>query len=318
MFRSLLASLLFFNFALASAQQKPIRLGTNVETARLQAPSQKEGKYFIKWKFHTGDTFYAVQDTKMQQSMSFMGQDIDMKIKAETVIRYRIKETKKDVTVVEMTFLRQKMEMDGPAALPGLDLGEKLKNVTFTFTIDDKGNVVKLEGYDKFLQALADEDPMTAAMLRSVLPESVIRQSFGQTFSLTPDKPLALGESWHRKDKMSLGPLGNAEVNTRYELKDVRDSLARLSIGGEMKWTGGDDGMVPKIPFKISDADIKTDKFEGSATFDLNKGRLERAQMTMNLKGSLSFAIMDQKLTMDLKQQMQTVTKIVDKNPVTD
>jgi hypothetical protein len=318
MFRSLLASLLFFNLAWVSAQEKPVRLRPSIETASSQDPPQKEGTYSLKWKLRTGDTFYAVQDTKMQQSMSFMGQDIDMKIKAETVIRYRIKEAKKDATVVEMTFLRQKMEMDGPAAFPGMDVGEKLKNITFTFTVDDKWNVVKFEGYDKFLQALAGEDPMIATLLRSVLPESVIRQSFGQTFSLAPDKPLAVGETWQRKDKMPLGPLGNVEVNTRYKLEDVRGSLARLSIGGEMKWTSGDDGMAPKLPFKISDADIKTDKFDGIATFDLNKGRLESAQMNMSLKGSLTVAIADQKLTMDLKQQTQTVTKIVDKNPVTD
>jgi hypothetical protein len=317
MFRVLLASGLFLHLALALAQERTKTIDS-AATLSPQDPTLRDGKYSLQWKFRDGDTFFVVQDTKMQQFMSFMGQDIDMKIKAQTVIRYRVKEVKKNATVVEMTFLRQKMEMDGPVALPGADFGDKLKNLTFTFTVDDKWNVVKFEGYDKFLEAIGGEDPMIAAMLRAVLPESMVRQSFGQTFSLAPDEPLAVGDTWQRKEKMPLGPIGNIEVNTRYKLQEVKDSIAKLSISGDMKWTGGDDGMAPKLPFKISEADIRTDKFDGFVTFDLKKGRLASSQMNMNLKGSLTIAIADQKVGMDIKQQMQVEMKIVDKNPVTD
>jgi hypothetical protein len=325
MFQAILASGLFLNVTLAVAQDESTPLGltspANAQErtqANAQEPTQPEGKHLLQWKLREGDTFYVVQDTKMQQSMSFMGQDIDMNIKTQSVLRYRVKKVQKNATVVEMTFLRQKMEMDGPVPVPGADFGEKLKNLTFTFTVDDKWNVVKFEGYDKFLEAIAGEDPMLATMLRTVLPESVVKQSFGQTFSLAPDKPLAVGDTWQRKEKMSLGPLGSFEVNTRYKLDEVRGSLARLSIAGDMKWSGGDDGMAPKLPFKISEANIRTDKFDGFVTFDLTKGRLESSQMKMNLKGTLTLAIADQKVEMDIKQQMHMEMKVVDRNPVTD
>jgi hypothetical protein len=40
--------------------------------------------------------------------------------------------------------------------------------------------------------------------------------------------------------------------------------------------------------------------------------------MKMNLKGTLTLAIADQKVEMDIKQQMHMEMKVVDRNPVTD
>lgn len=277
-----------------------------------------DGQFSLKWKFREGDTFYAMENTTMQQNMSLMGQDIQLKMKTQTVTRFRIKEVKKDATVVEMTILQQKMQTEGPMGGPGGDLGEKLKNVTFTFTVNDKMEVVKFEGYDKFLDAISSEDPMMAAFLRSILQESVIKQSFGRTFSLAPDKPLSVGQTWQHKDKLPLGPIGTIEVNSRYKLEGVTDSLARLSISGDLKWTGNDGKMDQALPFKFSEVNIKADKFTGTALFDLQKGRLSNSQMDIDIKGSLVVEVGGQKVDMDIKQQMRTEMKVVDKNPLVD
>lgn len=304
--RSALATVLCLSLGWAAAQEPS------------QPPLSDNSKVFLKWKFREGDTFYAVQNGTINQAMSLMGQDIEIKMKVQSVTRFRIKEVKKNATVIEMTLLKQKMEMDGPAGFPGVDIGEKLSNITFTFTVNDKMEVVKFEGYDKFLEALGGEDPMTAAMLRAMLPEATLKQSFGQTFSLAPDKPLAPGETWKHKDKMSLGPIGSLEIQSAYKLREVNGNLAKLSVTAEVKWTDSDAKMPQQFPFKVSGADIKSDKFDGTAVFNLDKGRLESVQMEMHIKGSLTVEVMNQKVDMDLKQQVRSEMKVVEKNPLKD
>ena len=68
--------------------------------------------------------------------------------------------------------------------LPGANIGDKLKDVTFTATLDDKMKVTKLDGYDKFLDAIADGDADQKKLMKAMMPETTIRQSFGQTFMI--------------------------------------------------------------------------------------------------------------------------------------
>jgi hypothetical protein len=277
-----------------------------------------KNKYHLKWKLQVGDTFYGIQDTTMDQSMSLMGQNIDMKMKTQAVIRFRVKEVDDKGAVVEMTILKQKMNMEGPQGFPGLDIGDKLSKVTFTLKLNKKMEVVKVEGFDNFMEALGQEDPMMVALLRSMFPESVVRQSFSQFFAFAPDEPLAIGDVWNHKDKMPLGPLGNMEILSRYKLQEVSDGVARLALTADLKWAGSDNKMPQLLPFKITDVDIKSDKFTGTLHFDIDKGRLQKLVSEAQIKGSLEADVMNQKLNLDINQKVKTVITIEDKNPVKD
>src|SRR5262249_36307453 len=84
--------------------------------------------YTLQWKLKEGDVFYNKTTVSMDQTIEAMGQTIDQKIEVKTVLRFKVKSVKDGVTVVEMTYLDNKIEAEG---LPGGNFGEKLKNVSF-------------------------------------------------------------------------------------------------------------------------------------------------------------------------------------------
>ena len=177
--------------------------------------------YTLQWKLKEGDVFYNKIAIAMDQTIEVMGQEMDQKIEMKTVLKFKVKSVKAGATVVEMTYLENKIDAQG---LPGVNIGDKLKDVTFTATLNDKMEVTKLEGYDKFLDAISDGDDAQRKLMKAMMPETTIRQSLGQTFALTPAKPVAVGDKWDRTDKMALGPLGNVrdQVGVQARLREGR------------------------------------------------------------------------------------------------
>jgi hypothetical protein len=123
--------------------------------------------YTLKWKLKEGDVFYNKTIVKMDQTIEVLGRMMEQKIEVNTVLKFKVKSVKPGATVVEMTFLENKIDAPG---LPGGNVGDKLKDVTFTATLDDKLKVTKLEGYDKFLGAISNGDESQKKLMKAMMP----------------------------------------------------------------------------------------------------------------------------------------------------
>jgi len=268
----------------------------------------------LKWKLKEGDVFYNKTAVTMDQSFEVAGMSIDQKIEMKTVLRFRVKSAKSNATVVDMTFLENKIDAQG---LPGFNIGNKLKDVTFTATLDDKMKVTKLEGYDKFLEAITEGDESQKKMMKAMMPETTIRQSFGQTFMIAPDKPVAVGDKWDRSDKMSLGPLGNVETKSAFKLDSVKGDVATISMKGDLTFKAGEGGDAG-LPFKIEKADLKAENFAGTHKFDMKAGRLTESKMEMEMGGTMTIAAAGMTVDAKMKQKMTTTGVVTDKNPIVD
>jgi len=270
--------------------------------------------YTLQWKLNEGDVFYNKSTVDMDQTIEVMGMKIDQKVAMKTVLKFKVKSVKDGVTVVEMTYLENKIEAEG---LPGANIGEKLKNITFTATLDKELKVTKLEGYDKFLDAISDGVEEQKKLLQAVMPEATIRQMFSQTFVIGPGKPVAVGDTWNRTDKVPLGPLGNVEAKSAFKLDSVKGDLAKVTVKGDLAFKPGDGGDTG-LPFKITKADLKVEKFAGTHAFDLKTGRVAETKVEMEMSGTMTVAVAGQSIDAGLKQKMKTVGVITDKNPVVD
>jgi hypothetical protein len=270
--------------------------------------------YPLQWKLKAGDTFYNKTTVDMDQSIEVMGQKIPQKVSVKTVVRFKVKSADPKATVVEMTYLENKIDAQG---LPGANIGDKLNNITFTATLNDKMEVTKLEGYDKFVEALADGDEAQKALMKAMMPESAIRQAFSQTFVVGPGKPVAVGETWTRTDKVGLGPLGNVETKSEFKLTGVKGDAAAIDVKGDLTFKAGDGGDAG-LPFKVTKADLKADKFSGAHTFDLKAGRVSASKVEMAMSGTMTIEAAGQKIDARLSQKMSTVSTVTDKNPIKD
>jgi hypothetical protein len=257
--------------------------------------------------------FYNKMAVTMDQTIEVMGQMIDQKIEMKTVLKFKVKSAKSGATVVEMTYLENKIDAKG---LPGANIGDKLKDVTFTATLDDKLKVTKLEGYDKFLDALADGDEAQKKLMKAMLPEDTIRQSFGQTFAMVPEKPVAVGDKWERTDKMPFGPLGKVETKSAFKLDSVKGDVATISMKGDLTFKAGEGDAG--LPFKISKADLKAEKFTGTHTFDMKAGRLASSKVEMDMAGTMTIEVGGNTVDAKLKQKMTTTGVVTEKNPIVD
>jgi hypothetical protein len=268
----------------------------------------------LKWKLKEGDVFYNKTAVSMDQTFEVLGMNVDQKIEMKTVLKFKVKSAKPGATVVEMTFLENKIDAQG---LPGANIGNKLKDVTFTATLDDTMKVTKLDGYDKFLDAIADGDDAQKKMMKAMMPETTIRQSFGQTFMIAPDKAVAVGDKWDRTDKMSLGPLGNVETKSAFKLDSVKGDIATISMKGDLTFKAGDGGDAG-LPFKIEKADLKAENFTGSHKFDMKTGRLTESKVEMEMGGTMTIAAAGMTVDAKMKQKMTTTGVVTDKNPIVD
>jgi uncharacterized protein DUF6263 len=268
----------------------------------------------LKWKLNEGDVFYNKTAVTMDQSFEIAGMSMDQKIEMKTVLRFKVKSAKPGATVVDMTFLESKFDAQG---LPGFNIGNKLKDVTFTATLDDKMKVTKLEGYDKFLDAITEGDADQKKLMKAMMPEATIRQSFGQTFVIAPDKPVAVGDKWDRTDKMALGPLGNVETKAAYKLDSVKGDVATISMKGDLTFKAG-DGDDAGLPFKIEKADLKAENFTGTHKFDMKAGRLSEFKMQMEMAGTMTIGVAGMTVDAKMKQKMTTTGSVTEKNPIVD
>jgi hypothetical protein len=269
--------------------------------------------YTLQWKFKEGETFYSKTTAASDFTVEVMGQKIEQTVTMKMVQRFKVKSAKEGATVVELTNLD--FGLDAPG-LPGANVGDKFKNVTFTATLDKDLEVTKLEGYDKFLDAVADGDADQKKLAKALMPEAVVKQFFTQTFVVAPNKPLAVGDTWERKEKAAFGQLGNVEAKSVFKLTGVKAGVATVAVKGDLAFKAAD--IDTGLPFKITKLDLKADKYTGTHQFDIKAGRVTETKVEMEMAGTMSISAAGMDIDAKVRQKMTTTGVITDKNPIVD
>jgi len=291
-------------------------LTTTLALALTLTPAQAGGPVTLKWSLKEGDTFYAKSAVTQNQAMGFMGQNIEFTIEITMVTRFRVKSVGSAGTVIELTYTDMKMDAKG-LPIPGLgDLGSRLKGATVTATLNQKGDVTKVEGHEKMLEKVAPDEG-TRKMLGSIVSEASVKEMIGQALPPLPDKPVKVGDTWADTTKMPLSGIGTINSKTTFKLEELTGTTAKVGMTGTVTFKAGEGG-DPGLPFKITKADLKTDKFTGTRTIDVKAGRLKDAKTEMSLSGTMTISAGGNDIDATIKQKTTTTTTVTDKNPVTD
>ena len=275
----------------------------------------------LKWTLKEGTNFFAKSVTDMDMTMQLLNMDVDMKMKVTAVQRFKVLSVKPGASKVELSIQKMDMEMTSdklPGGIPGLGaIGERVKGTTLTATLDDKLAVTKLEGYEKFVEKLAGDDEMLGKQMKQQFSEESLKQMFSQVFAFAPDKPVKIGETWTRTDKMPAAGL-EAVVKQKYKLDSVSNGVAKIGLTGDLTFQAGK--AFPGLPegVDIKKFDMKADKFTSTLYFDTKAGRLTENKMDMDLMGDISMALGGQTIDMTMKIKARQTTTISDKNPVVD
>ena len=268
--------------------------------------------YTLRWQLKEGDVFYTKSNVTSDQTIEVMGQKIEKTIKMDMVIKFAVKSAKPGATVVEMTYLHMKVDAGD---LPGENIRERLKGVAFTATLDNKMQVTKLEGYDKLLDAVGGDDEMLKKRVKAMLPKQTIHQAFGQTFMITPNKPIAVGATWGQSSQYSLGFLGSVDSKRSFKLDSVKKDIATISVKGQLAFKpaeSADNG----VPFRITKADLKPDGYDAACAFDMKLGRIIESTVRLDLSGTMTIRDSGMEVDAKLKQKMTMTSTLSEKNPI--
>ena len=90
-----------------------------------------------------------------------------------------------------------------------------------------------------------------------------------------------------------------------------------IKITGDVTFKPGKEGLKG-LPIKITKADLKSEKFTGTHTFDTKLGRLKESKQEMTVKGTFTISAGGQEIEAGIIQKSTTTLTVTDRNPVTD
>ena len=275
------------------------------------APAQADA-VTLKWNLKPGDVFYSKNATVIDMTVGVMGQMIDQKQEINAVLRYKVKSADGDALVLELTYVDMKM------VAPGADTSAvttALKGESVTATLDKKYNVTKVDGHNKLVENLAQGDPMAKALLSAIISEDSVKQMFSTLFALTPEKPIKIGDTWTKEESMDAGGIGKITAKSKYKLSKLSGDTATIDTTADMTFKAGDGAW---LPFKITNANFKIEKFTGTSAFDVKAGRLKDSKSEMTMTGSMTVGVGGMEVDATLTQKVKMTAAVSEKNPVKD
>lgn len=268
----------------------------------------------LKWSLKEGDKFYATTVTEVNQTIGMRGQKTAQRMKMSATARFNVKSVKPGAIAVEITYLDVQVETSGVPQ--SLGIGEKLKSLTITATLNDDLEVVRLNGYEKVLDPFCREGSGTQKQIASVVSDGAVRQTFRQVFVPLPARPVAAGGKWDRQIKCPVDSLGELTAQMRFTLHRMTSGVATIKSTADLSLDPGKGTALGAV--KVTRANLRTNEFAGLIQFDTKLGRLKESRTSVTLTGTISFAGKKKDVETGLQQTTVTTVTVTDKSPVPD
>ncbi|MFO0878066.1 MAG: DUF6263 family protein [Gemmataceae bacterium] len=335
-FRRLMAGLMVLG--LLAALATPSASGQDKDKDKNKDKDKGGGdKVTLKWKFEKDKVFYQKMVTKTVQTMKVMNNDVNQTQSQTFFFSFKpikIDEAANKATI-EQKIIGVQMDIeiggskinydstkDSTANNPLGDFFKALVDSTFTIELDTKDlKVTKIDGRDAFIQKLVTANPQMKPLLDVILSQDALKEMAEPTFAVVPNKEAAKGEKWSRKTKLDMGPIGKYENEYDFTFEGVEgqgdkasakikvDTKLNYKEPGEVAGQGG-------LPFKIKSAKLTSSNPVGQITFSPAKGRLEKSNVKIELKGDLSIEIGGQATSVNLSQTQESTIETSDENPL--
>jgi hypothetical protein len=269
----------------------------------------------FRWKLAKGDTFYTRTATELKQTVSALGNDMEQTQTTTVVYRYRVLEAGDKGTVLEQTVVRAEIRGNLPMAE---GMTDRMKGLTLTYTLDDKKQVTKLEGREKYIAALAGDDEDLQKLFKATMTEDNLKMGVQELFGFVPQEPVKPGDTWKREYKMSLGPIGEFAMTGHFKYAGSADGLEKVTYTADAKFSPPGADADAGLPFAFTKGELKAEKFEGTLLFDPKAGRPKEGRSEARFGGKLTVSVNQMEVEMDFRQALTTVTTVSASNLADD
>lgn len=268
----------------------------------------------LAWKLNKGDEFYLRTVCTTRQTLKSVGREVKQDTEQTTVLGFKVKEKAPDGgLVVEQTIERLSVKSGGGE--PVVD--DRLAGVALTLTLSPKMELLRIEGYDRFLDKLAGDDAAVRKTLQNLVSEETLKRSVRETLAFLPDRPVREGESWQRLIDAPFGALGSLRIETTYKLEGKEDvggkKVEKIGFTQAVEFKVGKAD--PAVPYHVVSGDLKADEARGTLHFDA-AGRLVQSKSKLVLRGRMVFAVAGANVETEVQQEQTTDVTLLKDNPV--
>jgi hypothetical protein len=322
-------------------QEKSGKTGKDT-TPKAESKAESKDKATLRWKFEKDKPFYQKMTTNTKQTMTVMSNQVQQNQEQVFWFSYTPEKQEGDNWTIQQKIIGVKMDIDIGGSKISYDsmattannaqsttspLSEFFKQLVgsqFKLTLDTKTlKVTKVEGQKEFVEKLVKANPQMKPLLEQILSEKALIEMAEPTFAVLPTEPKAPGESWTRKTTLDMGPIGKYDNEYKYtyegkETEGTNKGLDKIKVDTTLTYhaPSTEAAGVGGLPFKIKDAKLKSEKATGTIYFNKEKGRVEKSNMTLDLKGELNIDIGGQTTKVDLVQTQTTELETLDKDPM--
>lgn len=290
--KSLMILAALLAIGLLAREARALDAGARGEKVRLRLHLEKGKPYGLKMTI--------VQ--KIVQTIQGNKVDVDQTTGMEYA--FDVQDVAKDGTMaVKVTYHAVQMKINGPTDKVDYDSANPPDEVpaaaramaalvgqSFTLDITPEGRVTKVQGLDAMLAHMIEKlglpDGPTKTMMEDQLKkqfgDQAMRQTMEQLMAVYPDKPVAVGDAWTKKVKLTKGfPL---QIDTTYAMKGRKAGVATLDTKSTLK-------SDPKAePLKMGPLSISYDLSgtqKGQIEMDEASGWTRGAKLTQEFSGKM-------------------------------
>jgi Family of unknown function (DUF6263) len=250
----------------------------------------------LEWRFKEGETFFSERIYTQKQSVEINGKAFKELRSKTWLSAIAVKEKTKAGYLLEFKVESASFQSDGerrggsqpislfPSALPADHWAAKIKGCTFKITVTPQGKVSKFEGYEAFIQKLADKNTDSEKALRALITEEGVREDAEEIFSFLPEKIVRKGDKWKRETSEPMPPFGSFKSTYEYVLET--DTGPEVAIGLATKTTYRTPSSEVEL-FKVVKGSLKGDEGKGNLVFDNEAGRLVSSHKSVLVRGEL-------------------------------
>lgn len=291
--------------------------------------------------FEGKEPFYQELITTTTQKMTVMQQNITQEQKQTFWFSWTPKEKKDGKFTVVQKILGVKMDIDIGGNKISFDsrAAEQPKNpmteffrtlvgAEFQLTIsenkDGRYAVDEVKGVDTFVSKLGSVNQAMQPLLKQILTPESIKQMAEPMLGVIPAKGVVpANKSWSSQNTLDMGPIGKYTTDNKYTYEGPADKktpdLVKIKVVSDLTYAAPAAGGGKGLPFQIVKGDstkLKSKDSGGWINFDTKKGRVDSAEMTVKLEGSLQIEIANMQTTVELNQTQVSKLKTSDTNPI--
>jgi len=215
----------------------------------------------LRLNLQKGTTYEMTMTAANQIDQEMMGQKMKIDQKMEMVFSYKVLDVLSDQKfVVEYSFQKMKIDMnmngqemkmstestDNNPTDAGL---KELLSLKLIMTVNQFGQVEKVEGLNEYAQKLSGNRQLSQAM-QMFTSEENFKNYFAQTFNYFPEKEVSVGDQW--KTSVKVPTLMNTVIEMVYAVTAIEKDMVYLDFLSNVDTNSQIEQMGMKMDVKMA------------------------------------------------------------------